>query len=269
MSPRDVVKQEGFSLGIGDVKYLDVCPFCEGGDHEDKRTLRVFRDSKYIVYYKCYRAKCGIRGRVNGDGGGHDVKVVAFKPNPYTKRVKEVGLEEMALLSDKWNLNIADIYTAKWYLAIDERAWLPLILPVYSPSGGLRGHVLRLQHENGTKEIKSFKIADEAWMAWYTNSSTDIVVVEDQISAQRASEYCTAVAVLGTEISPEKFEEILRVAGSKRIWLALDRDAVKKGFDYLRRYRLYCDNLYLLILPKDIKNMTDKELLKLGGPFKP
>jgi hypothetical protein len=268
MTPRDVIKQEGQSLGIGDTKNID-CPFCEGGDHDDRNTCRVYRDSTVVVFYRCYRSKCGSRGRINSNGSGPAVAPVAFRPNPYPKKVKELGLEEIGVISDKWGLDVVDLYSAKWYLAFEEGAcWLPLLIPVYSPNGGLRGHVLRLQYENGTKDIKSYKIADEPSLAWYPSASNDLVVVEDQISAKKAADYCSSVAILGTEISPEKFEEILRVAGKRKIWLALDRDAVKKGFDYLRRYRLYCDNLYLLMLPKDIKNMTHSELIALGGPFK-
>jgi hypothetical protein len=268
MSPRDIIKQDGFAIGIGESKNVD-CPFCEGGDNNDRNTCRIYRDSTVVVFYRCYRAKCGSRGRVNSNGSGHSEQSArAFKPNPYPKKVKELSLEEMAVISDKWQIDIVDIASAHWYLALEERAWLPLLMPVYSPKGGLRGHILRLQQEDGSKTFQSFKLVDETWMAWYPSASGDIVVVEDQISAKKAAEYCGAVAVLGTEISPEKFEEILNVARGRRIWIALDRDAVKKGFDYLRRYRLYCDNLYLLLLPKDIKNMTHSELVKLGGPFK-
>jgi hypothetical protein len=269
MTPRDIVKQEGFSLGIGDTRSLD-CPFCEGGDHNDKRTLSVTRATRGHVLWRCFRAKCGSRGSVHGDGSGYDTGHVSkFKPNPYLKKVKELELKELGYINDLWGLDIEGVYAAKWYLGVDERADFPLLIPVYSPTGGLRGHVLRLQYESGKKEIKSYKVADEPWMDWSRPAKGDVVVVEDQISRQRASEFGVhSVAVLGTEITPDKFEEIIRVAGKKNIWLALDRDAVRKGFDYLKRYRLYCNNLYLLLLPKDIKNMNDDEVLKLGGPFK-
>lgn len=269
MTPRDQVKQEGFSLGIGETRSLD-CPFCEGGDHNDKRSLSITRASRNHVLYRCFRAKCPARGSVYGDGSGYSGGPnKTFKPNPYGKKVKELEIAELAVLNDLWNLDIEGVYGSKWYLAVDERGTLPLLIPVYSPTRSLRGHVLRLQYESGQKEIKSYKVADEPWMDWSAPSKGDVVVVEDQISRQRAAEFGVhSVAVLGTEITPEKFEEIIRVAGRKNIWLALDRDAVKKGFDYLKRYRLYCDNLYLLLLPKDIKNMSDDEILRLGGPFK-
>ncbi len=269
ITPRDVVKQIGFQLGVGDTTYPELCPFCEGGDHHDKRTCSITRDSLGLVLYRCFRVKCGERGRINGDGSGFSTGTpVGFRPNPYVKKVKELNLEDFSVLNDLWHLDIGELYKAKWYIAFEEKGWLPLLIPVHSPNGGLRGHVLRIQHEDGKKEIKSKKIADENWMDWSVKASNDIVVVEDQISKQRASEFCSAVAVLGTEITPDKFAEILKVAGpKKRIWLALDRDAVKKGFEYLKRYRIYCDNIFLLMLKKDIKNMTDSELFELGGPF--
>jgi hypothetical protein len=154
-----------------------------------------------------------------------------------------------------------------WALAYQETGFLPLLMPVISPKGALRGHVLRVQKESGAKEVKSYKIVDEPWQCWYYHHDTDVVVVEDQISALKASSYCTAVALLGTELSQAKFEEILRVSKGRRIWLALDKDATKKGFEYLKRYRIFTDKLFLLMLNKDIKNMSDKELMDLGGPF--
>lgn len=270
MTPRDVVKQEGFALQVGSSKAMD-CPFCEGGDHNDRNTLGVTRDSQGLVLYICHRAKCGVRGRVLTLGAGYHTAAAGqktFIPNPYKGVVREFTMEELSLMSDLWRVDLEDVHHAGWGVAVQEGPYLPIIMPVISPTGVCRGHVLRVQNENGTKTVRSFKVLDEPWLAWYANkSSADIVVVEDQISALRASEFCTSVALLGAEMSQEKFEEVVGLSGARRVWFGLDRDALKKGLELLRRYRLYFPNINLLMLPKDIKNMSTSEMISLGGPF--
>jgi hypothetical protein len=272
MEPRDQVRLEGFKLGVGESFSPDFCYFCKGGDNRDKRSLGITRDSKLVVLYNCSRAKCGVRGRILSGGGGDSTVVarpVQFTPNIYKGLVREPSIEELALLYDLWKVDLEDVYNAGWVVAAQEGGHLPLIMPVISPTGVIRGHVLRVQHEDGSKTVRGFKAVDEPWLCWYVNNSDDIVVVEDQISALRAAEFCTSVSLLGAALAEEKFEEVLRVAGDKkRVWIALDRDALKKGLEFLKRYQLYCPNLKLLVLTKDIKNMSTTEMISLGGPFR-
>lgn len=269
MTPREVLKHEGFSIAVGTTRNID-CVFCEGGERADRNTLSVTRDSDHLVLYVCHRAKCGVRGRILLGGGGYQTTSPQrkFIPSPYKGTVQELTIDDMSYISDKWAVDLEDVFNAGWAVAAQEDVFLPLVMPVISPVGVIRGHVLRLQNKDETKTVKSYKVADEPWCAWYVQNSDDIVVVEDQISALRAAEFCTSVALLGVEMSQEKFEEIVRVAGTRKVWIALDRDAIRKGFDLLKRYRLYFPNLNLLFIQKDIKNMSTAELLNLGGPFR-
>jgi hypothetical protein len=269
MTPRDIVKAEGFTLQVGSTKNID-CVFCEGGAHGDKNTLSVTRDSAGLVLYICHRAKCGTRGRILTLGAGYSTAAVGqktFIPNPYKGMVREFTIEELSLMSDLWRVDLEDVHHAGWGVATQEGGYIPLIMPVVSPAGECRGHVLRVQNKDGSKTVRGFKVRDEPWLAWYITHSSDIVVVEDQISALRASEFCTAVALLGTEMSQDKFEEIVGLSGVRRVWFGLDRDALGTGLELLRKYRLYFPNINLLMLPKDIKNMSTSEMISLGGPF--
>lgn len=269
MKPVTVVAEEGLKLSVGATKNVD-CPFCEGGDHNDRNTLSITRDSAHLLLYICHRVKCGARGRLvsNGRAVSETSAQKKFIPNPYKGAVRELTLEEYTLVSDLWHVDVEDVYNAGWGIAANEDGALPLLLPVISPTGVIRGHVLRIQKEDGTKTVRSHKTADEPWLAWYVQNSNHIVVVEDQISALRAAEFCTSVALLGTEMSQDKFEEIVRFAGNKSIWLAVDKDAVRKGFELLKRYRLYFPNLNMLFIQKDIKNMSVSQLQSYGGPFR-
>jgi len=267
MLPKDEIASEGLSREIGET-FKMLCPFCEGGASKEV-SLSVTRDSKYLVLYLCHRTKCGRRGAITAFGAGIDALTPSdprkFTPNLYSRPISALEIQDLEYLNVKWHLDLDDMHDVGWAKASMEEGFLPLIMPVFSPTGACRGHVLRIQRKDDSKDVKSYKILDEPWCCWYRSIDANVVVVEDQISALRASEYTTSCAMLGTGLNTEKIEEILRVAGAGRIWLAFDKDATGEAFNYLRRYRPYCPNLNVLMLQKDIKNMTDSELKKLLG----
>lgn len=88
-----------------------------------------------------------------------------------------------------------------------------------------------------------------------------MVVVEDQFSAIRASDYLNAVALLGTHLDDIRAEEI-KASKLSPIYLALDKDAWNKTIKYCIQYRSML-GLIPLRLEKDIKNMTTEELDQL------
>ena len=99
-------------------------------------------------------------------------------------------------------------------------------------------------------------------IAWYVNRTTPgIVIVEDQLSALRASDYLTSVALLGTNLSEERVLEIKK-AGRGPVYLALDNDATASAVKYVVKYRSVLP-MQLLRLAKDIKDMTDEEAAAL------
>jgi hypothetical protein len=272
VTPRELTKEVGFSLAVGQKKSFDYCPFCEGGANKDKGTFSVTRDSVNLLLYNCKRNKCRASGRILAAGGGYSAAAApsstAFKPFPYTKPVEEIAIEDAVWISEKWHLELEDIYNSGWVIASEEKGFMPIVMPVLSPRGMCRGHVLRIQNQDDSKTVRTFKTQEGPWISWYRNGNADIVVVEDSISALAcAAEGLTGVSLCGTEMSPDKFEEIVSNCPSNgKIWIALDRDAVSTGFEYLKRYRLYFPNINLLMLRKDIKNMTIRERLELG-PF--
>lgn len=107
----------------------------------------------------------------------------------------------------------------------------------------------------GKKQVISFTEKDS--LAWYPNPRADsIIVVEDQLSAVRASQYMTAVALLGTHMNEPMVLEIRE--RHQPVYLALDADAVAKAVKYVVKYRSLLP-MQLLTLDKDIKDMTHEE----------
>lgn len=85
------------------------------------------------------------------------------------------------------------------------------------------------------------------------------MVVEDIPSAVRVS-MCgvNAVALLGTILNIEKATEIAEFSGP--VTLALDQDATEKSFHHARRWGLLWDEVQVLPLQKDFKDMTDEQI---------
>jgi DNA primase len=97
-------------------------------------------------------------------------------------------------------------------------------------------------------------------MAWYPKvGSKSLIVVEDQFSAIRAADYCTAVALLGTNLNEERAYALRKFSPGYQRYLALDQDAFDKAVKLTVQYRGLL-GLRLLTLDKDLKDLTNEEL---------
>lgn len=268
-SEREQVKQYAEGLSVGESNYAGVCPWCGGGSSHDK-SFSVTRSASAILY-KCHRAKCGAKG-VIGERGAISLHTSStskpFDPTRYSKAVCELSPDKIKVLGRKYGLSPEQIEFAGWVEATEEGGEIPLAMPILSPTGDVRGVSVRSYDSKGRKRVRIYKMLDEPLLCWYRQSSSSVVVVEDQISALRASGYCTAVAVLGTNIDYEKIAEIGQVVPKTgKVYIALDKDASAKAFEYLRLYRAVIPNISILLLPEDIKDMTHEEIVSLAGPF--
>lgn len=270
----DYIDQVGSGLKHGDTSKKYICPWCNGGLSKDV-SFFVTKTENGRLLYICHRAKCGKKGVVNPKRhtsivaeqlGGQAEK---FTPKPYTKRLERLRDKDFGYLWNKYGVIPEHADTAQWLRPSEEPGECPLMLPVFGPTGTIRGAVFRNKLQDGSKVSLSYRVLDEPWMCWYMNHlhTDDIIIVEDQISACRAAAWVTAVALLGTGLNDDKIYEIVQHQRTGKIWLALDRDALGKSLKFLRRWRLVCPELKILYIPKDIKDMSDLEISNLGGPF--
>lgn len=117
------------------------------------------------------------------------------------------------------------------------------------------------------RKPKAVSHTEKGAMAWYINRTTrSLIIVEDQLSALRASDYSNSVALLGTNLSEERVAEIKK-SGFSPVFLALDNDAIAAAVRYVVRYRSTLP-LRLLRLTKDIKDMSHEELGELMKELK-
>lgn len=134
-------------------------------------------------------------------------------------------------------------------------------MPVRGYEGEELGVMLRALDGRKPKAVSH---TEKGVMAWYINHTTPgIIIVEDQLSAVRASRYLSSVALLGTNLSEERVAEIRKTRNSP-VYLALDNDAISSAVKYVVKYRSVLP-LQLVRLDKDIKDHSAEELDVLMG----
>lgn len=255
----------GDSLESGDYAKRIRCPKCEAPE----KAFQIWRDKEGLLRWKCWRASCGYWGRDSGYADPHLLR----KREPRKKEAKPyTGALEP--LSDEWrNFLQKQVGWSDRHIQAAGARYAPdvhrVALPVLSPNGTVRGHVLRSYSTVSDKKVMTYKIDVECpFLSWYPcwNESCDyVVVVEDIPSAVRASRYTHAVALLGTHVSEDSALEIAE--RKKKVVWALDDDATTKAIKWHKEYKLLFSGSTVLHLTRDIKNMKEDELCELLGRF--
>jgi len=160
------------------------------------------------------------------------------------------------LLARKYCIEAEDTFRAGFgWSEKDQR----LVMPVRAYDGSEHGVMLR---SLDGRQPKVVSYTDKGAIAWYTNRTTDgVIIVEDQLSAVRACRYLTSVALLGTNLSYKNINEI-KDLGLSPVFLALDNDAITKAIKFVQQYRSVLP-IRLVRLDKDIKDMTHEEVNRL------
>jgi len=238
-----------------------LCPFCRGGRHGE-RSLSVLTRYDGVSLYLCHRASCGASGRVlpNGNVSSGELKPLGFEPRPFTEETRALNPEERELLGAMYGLTQREI---NWFGLTLTSKQGDLVIPISGPLGQKRGHITRPIKGNGGVKGLPYKILDEPFKGWFWLEGSKperIVIVEDAISAMRVARSFYSVALLGTNLSQEDMFEILRF--SDQIVLALDKDATKKALEYQAKYKFLCPQMVVAILDKDLKYLSDLEILE-------
>lgn len=238
------------------------------------------RDGK--VLYHCWRATCGIRGvleLVGRDALAQNTEIVPREEEPYRGPITFLSDREEAILGERFRLSMKSI--SKWVRSNGAR----YILPIYTREKWLRGYVVR-EPWAGT-ELPATKLfspdpksqifggcgSGRPVQSWYRpNSRSDendiyvsdtVVLVEDQISAMRVTQdlQLDSVALLGVSLNAEKVADIQ--ADKRGVVIALDADATRTAFEHARVWGQAFQSCRVVILTKDIKDMTLEEIRAL------
>lgn len=263
MNAREIVALDYAHLRDGESANGELCPACKGGRLEEG-TLSVTRKDGALLFI-CYRASCGFKGAIQSGSRSQGLateptKVRGFVGRNFIRDSAELSEESKSLLFSRYGIDtrLASRYVVG-EIELSNSARARLCCPVLSFDGDCLGSVLRSVCGDTPKTLTH---TEPNAMAWCRNFDTpDIIIVEDQFSAIRASVYMNAVALLGTHLSDDRAAEIKRYARGN-VYLALDADAWAKAVGYAKKYRSYL-GLRLIRLAKDIKDMSEEELQEL------
>lgn len=208
----------------------------------------------------------------------------ANKPStlrPYTGEIEPLDTDDFRFFSTKYEL--LPLTVAHYIKGVDPSTQR-YVLPIYSPEGHVRGHVLRSTWPAGPREPYWGKKADtymakhEPVQSFYFYRGgmvrSPIVAVEDQLSAIKlvAAGY-DSVAMLGTPWSKDlagyqgadRISEIVRIAGTNEVIVALDADATDAAFEFARKWGPAFKKLRVAILSKDLKDTPLDEFHEVLG----
>ena len=242
-------------LEVGDSSRV-LCPACGGGRSEEV-SLSVHRKDDGGVVFHCFRASCDCAG-----GYGGTYQAARNKPPAVAHKVWEGETTDLptgaeAWLIDNWCMDVPE----HWYWTEDMGG--RLAMSIRSPQNTHRGWVLRHigPRPVRTKAYTYFCKPGTPKASWYTQrGSPNMVLVEDIPSAVRASEYMTAVALMGTRVTEDVALEIAEHRPPGKVVVALDADATAEGIEIARRFGLLWDDVGVAILTKDLKDQTEEEL---------
>lgn len=248
------------ALGPGESKRI-TCPACGGGANVDTSTLSLSLSEDGTVLWQCFRASCNFRGRHGGNGVVRTtqpgVRKQAF--TPFKGDLRHCTDEELEVLSQLGFTAIHNDIARVMYAPIEQR----FAFPIFGPMGHRRGWMLRSYVGAEPKALTRMDCA-EPHMSWYRlGDTTPTILVEDIPSAVRAARYTGAVSLCGTGCGPEYANEL--ASHTRNVIWALDADATATAIRWHRRYSMMFDSSRVLPLPKDLKNMTEPELITLLG----
>lgn len=229
-----------------------LCPNCRGGDSAEQSLSITVSDGTLL--WQCFRAKCGAKG---GKGGTFISQAVTVKKKKnWEGKTHELPSQVTARIKELWGLEDCP----NWWWTTDYGG--RVAMSVRCPKDLHRGWALRdITGEARTKVLTYIDTGEG--LSWYkTSPHYGTILVEDMPSAVRASRYINSVALLGTGIGTARAYEIARYA-TRPIIVALDNDAIDLSFKWAHKYALLWDDVEVLPLKKDLKNMGEHELEEL------
>lgn len=279
----EAIQLLGADLHIGQAHAGLTCPFCRGGQRRDA-SLRIWRNAGGLGF-RCYRLKCGRHGFVREAGAAsilHSVKARSQKNSRsmkvYRGQPEPLPPEHVHFYMQRFGIPLGYLQWARVQYDADEQRH---VWPILDPYLRTRGHNLRAASASWQRmpdgqeigqggvpvpirepKVLTYFQTEQPRLCWYrVRNRGALVLVEDQISALRASKYVDSCALLGTELHADMAAEIAR-QGYPRVLLALDQDATGKTYSTIRRYGGMLP-LEPLPLERDIKDMTEQRVQEL------
>lgn len=262
----DQVKLAALSIPDGGRSEHLVCPLCEGGrTHE--RSFIVSRGAG-AIFYRCYRASCGVRGKV---GSVHSEAMAKESPakraaNPYRRATIPLPSDVRDWLCDRFHLLPSAIEQEGW--AWNEETQR-VIQPIRNMDRVVIGHNARYWKELDTlllarqssKSITYWNNGEEPWRhsaPLPRSGSGTVVLVEDIPSAIRlAYSGYDSIALLGVSAvigDINRYDQGI---------ICLDADATTTAIRLGQSLRDGRVGTRVVPLPCDVKDMSEQQFEEL------
>jgi len=284
------VSQQTEQLPAGSTRRVQ-CPACQGGD-KGETTFVVGREPNH-VWFKCFRAKCGVAGIVGSanlpPAIAAEVSRAMARIRPYRNPILPLWFVDQEYFRQRFELDVTDS-------VIGGTVHDEYILPVRGPNYDLRGHVVRqpvwkgeprapragrtwdwdANEGQGAPMVKTrvYPCSPSPLLAWYKGDGWalddwpyhgHLVVVEDQISAIKVAQAGVhAVALLGNGMNIEMVRDIVRTQPSC-VTIALDPGAEDQAQSLARKWGLYWKRTRVVALEADPKDILAHCLLEELG----
>jgi hypothetical protein len=240
-----------------------VCPECHGGSSRE-RSMNVTRTEDGATVYLCWRASCEARGAVGGSPN-RLASLVRTRERTYKTKDPEIAKRFQSLNGGLMTVGHPGWHISSKVLWEFNVLWDPdtsrYALPVYGPTGVIRGWILRSMQAARVPKTLAHPILPEPQLGWNRQRGTQVVVVEDIPSAIRLGEFgIRAVSLCGVHLTDEAIDELAEEAEDV-VW-ALDRDAYAKACALDRAHRLHFNNSTAILLPCDFKDQTDAQVVE-------
>lgn len=254
------------NLGVGDRSTHLRCPKCD-----DSRNTFVLWGDPDGVAFRCYRASCGLYGKVGARLLGAAPKV--RKESDAWRRLHPTPLPDdcTAWLTRRFRLKEEDLWLngILWDEGLER-----VLLPITGLPRGMEGYLARHYPELQLREHRVLSKAKailaplpegtspSCLMKPWGSMRDTLVVTEDYWSAIRVNAYVPACALSGTSVGAEAIRAILS-AGVERLIFVLDADAANKARSLARANSLLFRQVEFVILKgPDPKDLDREQLLR-------
>jgi len=231
------------------------CPICF-----NKSTFSALNNGTQTIY-NCFHADCNIKGRTKNELSKRLFNELEKQKEPeifYVRNHWEVKTDNKDYLNYIRHYNLENF--AFDLIRYDRHTHRAVFL-IYK-DGKVVDAVGRALYKK-TKP-KWYRYGNSgmpfSMSTFYPSCKKDVaIIVEDVVSALILCQYCTGIALLGTNLLQTHIDVLKNY---KKVGIALDKDASKKAVKILDDLALNM-NVKFLLLEDDIKEMIDEDVEKL------
>lgn len=233
------------------------CPVCNGSNSFS------VTNKGAVIDFNCFKAGCTLRGKQNLKMSTDEIRkrldkiLAAPKPFEIPKHWTRGSNERCIKFLAKYNC-LEPYRRGLFSIAYDPKEDRLVFLSTNAQGVviGATGRSLKYQ------KVKTRNYDGSASVPFIIGNSKRLMIVEDCLSAVAVTNIknMSGMALLGTNVKDEYIEHLQRF---EVIYIALDKDARNKALDINQNLVYYHNNTHVVLLDKDIKNMTLEEINEL------